>query len=451
MRPLPPTLLPAFLLAALTALSPAASAMPVPDKIDSRAIVVFVVGVGPETKTFVADGAGGEPLEQLIRAWIGREGNKDDVAVLDSVVRSPRLQPQLRALLSPWTADNRKLKRVNLVRDTEAFLNDAVAKSRQVLDDPRNKAEIDAAINANYDAPAVPDPRQTVDRAKKIREQQHGDKGVFGRDRDPGEPGSGGDGRPEGGQPQSPTPPLPTPPGGVKTQAQIQALVDDLNAVERTQRGGPKLNAGEIPLGGTMNSLADDTLAPGPSLWARGSSMWYSDEATVMQDVATIRAGLQDVELPKVAAINEGASGAIQDFFLWLRNVKVEDMPSVDYANLPKGVIGTYDMGWGLGKGSITINHAVRFEPPRARSAVLVHELYHYWDKRVAKNYYPNVSYGKIGAGTERNHEYDAYMAGALYWNLVKQEGDSGALARFMDRLPTEADQVRQVVNGAVK
>jgi hypothetical protein len=333
-----------------------------------------------------------------------------------------------------------------------------VLASRRYLSDPRTKAEIDAAVRANDAAGVpVPDSRRTVERARQLRERQRGDKNVFGPDRRPddGQPDPGGQ-RPgaTGGQPGGSSQGGGDATNKPKTQAEMQALIDDLNRAQRGEHSGPKLDAKGVPLpggGDPLHSLADDTLAPGPSLWSRGSSMWYSDEATIMQDVAAIRAGLKDVELPKVSAINEGAPGAIQEFFVWLRNMKTEDMPTVDYANLPKGVIGAYDMGWGLGKGTITINHSVRFEPARARSAVLVHELYHYWDKRVARNYYANVSYGKIAEGTMKNHEYDAYMAGALYWNLVKQEGDSGPLARFMDRLPTDPDQVKQVVNGAVK
>lgn len=454
MRPLHRSILPAFLIAALSALPPAASAQTAPggqgDKIDSRAIVTFVTGADASGKKYIAEGVKLEPLEQIIQMWIG-EGDKTKVTELDLVVRSAALQPRLRALMSRWTTEGGLITRRRTGGDAVAFLDEAAEKAHQVAQDPRNKAEIDAAIRANDGAPAVPDPRETVDRARRIREAQHGNKDAFGPGREPEQNGGGGGQNPqpgEGGQP-SPNPTTPTPPGGAKTQAQIEALAAELNAAEQVRRS----QAGVKPVvgGGVENvefqSLGSLEVAPAAGAGDKAASMWYSDSGTIAQDQATIRANLKDATLPTVSAINEGNTGAIQEFFRWLQSAKPDDMPTIDYAILPAGEVGTYQLGL-LGKGSITLNHFIRNAEPRARSAVLVHELYHYWDKKIAKNYYANVSYGVIGEGTKHTHEYDAYLATSQYWAMVKRDGDNSPLAKLLERIPTDPGGVVQLVNG---
>jgi hypothetical protein len=107
--------------------------------------------------------------------------------------------------------------------------------------------------------------------------------------------------------------------------------------------------------------------------------------------------------------------------------------------------------GGGLvSKGDIKVNHFIRNEPAHARATVVVHELYHYWDKKIARNAYPNVSYGMIGAGTQHIHEYDAYLATSIYWEMVKKEGDASPLAKLLDGIPTDPGAVRELVDSKV-
>jgi hypothetical protein len=182
----------------------------------------------------------------------------------------------------------------------------------------------------------------------------------------------------------------------------------------------------------------------------RAASLAAKDAPTIAQDWAAISAALQDAELPSVAATNEMNPDAIRQFFAWLRTVTPANLPTIDYAILDKGLVGRYELG-ALSKGTITLNHFIRDQPAHARASVLVHELYHYWDKKVAKNYYPNVSYGRIGEGTQHIHEYDAYIATAQFWQMVKREGETSPLARLLDRIPVETDKVRELVDGAVR
>jgi len=88
--------------------------------------------------------------------------------------------------------------------------------------------------------------------------------------------------------------------------------------------------------------------------------------------------------------------------------------------------------------------------PAAERSAVLFHEMYHYWDNKVARLSYANVSYGYIDPAHMPEHEYDAYYMTALYWQTAKKDGADDALARCLDRYPTDPDQVRASVDKIV-
>ena len=151
--------------------------------------------------------------------------------------------------------------------------------------------------------------------------------------------------------------------------------------------------------------MASVEVAPAPGLTDRASSLAAQDGPTIAADLKYIRESLSEAQLPTADAINETNSGAIREFFAWLRTAKEREMPPIDYTILPKGRIGHYEMGL-LGKGAIKVSKHI--------------------------------------------HEYDAYLATSLYWQMVKKEGDSSSLSRLLDRIPVDSDQVRELVDRTV-
>jgi hypothetical protein len=47
-------------------------------------------------------------------------------------------------------------------------------------------------------------------------------------------------------------------------------------------------------------------------------------------------------------------------------------------------------------------------------------------------------------------HEYDAYYMTALYWQKIKSGDSKDALARCLDRYPTDPNEVRATVDRIV-
>lgn len=400
-------------------------------------------------RSFVAADVNRAALGALARDWAARVDAGRLAPLLAASVQGSPAEKRLLSALSPWTGPDQ------ITRDQEkaravAFLEDACDKAATVLADPKTRREIEAAILANESEAGFPGSEASIERARKLNSRRL-NAGVFGPERDAGgapKPGAGEGGDRGAGDGAAGSP---KPGGGRRTPEEIQALVDDLNAAQRAGQGrtGVKLKTGSVPNPGEFQSLGSVDVAPEPGAMDRAASLYRSDAPTIKEDLATISASLKDAELPTTTAINEGNPSAIAEFFVWLRSAKESDMPSIDYTILPKGEVGSYALG-ALSKGDIKLNHFIRDEPAHARASVLVHELYHYWDKKVAKNYYANVSYGKIDPATKHTHEYDAYLATSLYWQMVKKEGSGSALTRLLDRIPTDPGQVRELVNGAV-
>lgn len=228
------------------------------------------------------------------------------------------------------------------------------------------------------------------------------------------------------------------------------SLARELNAAEAARPGLVRPTSVSVPEPTEYHALAGEEVAPQASVLDKAASLVARDGQTIAEDLRTISSSLAEAELPSARAINEGNPDAIRQFFVWLKSVQPGNLPVIDYGILDKGLVGRYELGL-MSKGTITLNHFIRDAPARARATVLVHELYHYWDKKIAKNYYPNVSYGRIGEGTQHIHEYDAYLATSLYWRMVKQEGETSPLARMLDRVPVEANEIQALVDGAVR
>lgn len=199
-----------------------------------------------------------------------------------------------------------------------------------------------------------------------------------------------------------------------------------------------------------LHSLGDSSVAPAPTLLARARSLVTPSAKTVAEDLKTLKAKLADFELPPGAAGLASSDAPLAEFVQWAKTAPASSLPEITYGILKEGEVGDYAVGKLGGPGTITLNHYIRDKPADERSAVLFHELYHYWDNKVARLHYANVSYGYIDPAHAPEHEYDAYYMTALYWQKIKGANSSSALARCLDRYPTEPERVRAVVDGIV-
>ncbi|MBI3298424.1 MAG: hypothetical protein HYZ75_09695 [Elusimicrobia bacterium] len=249
-------------------------------------------------------------------------------------------------------------------------------------------------------------------------------------------------------------------PGGV-TGAPPSGQTPDIAALNRTPGAqsayASTLQTSDVPgpaahgPGPDLHAMGDSLLAPAPTLLGRAASLAYRSGPVVAQDLAAMRAGLEDFSLPASQAEGLASSQApLGEFVSWAKTVKDGALPSISYGILSEGEVGRYSPGL-LGPGSITLNHYIRDLPAAERSAVLFHELYHYWDNKVARLHYANVSYGFIDPAHMAEHEYDAYYMTAQYWRQTKPEGASSRLAQFLDKLPADPTAVRAMVDGAVR
>lgn len=390
--------------------------------------------------SFVSAEVDRNALGAVARAW----GSKADAKRLATllVVSTPKTKAEarLRLALTRWTkADSAQIKKKSESAGATEFFNDAADEAQKLFADPATAAAIDASALANDQSVAlVPRGRAATDRAGKVRAK--GANLSFGADRtvqDPAAtPRSGSDAAIVSGS------------GVRKSDAEIAA---DLSAAHRAGRDEPKRPSveGAAPPPVVLQSLGSATWPPAPGVLDRASSLAAFDGKKIKEDLETIHASLKDAVPAKVQGNTDSNPDAVNQFFQWLRTASESDMPTIDYTTLPKGEVGHYELGL-LSKGDIKVNHFIRDEPAHARATVVVHELYHYWDKKVARNAYPNVSYGMIAAGTQHIHEYDAYLATSVYWEMVKKEGDASPLAKMLDGIPTDPSAVRELVDSKV-
>ncbi|MEQ1918495.1 MAG: hypothetical protein ABL955_04795 [Elusimicrobiota bacterium] len=411
-------------------------------------LVDFLLKPDSDAKSFVSGEADHAVLDALARDW-GRTADAKRLAVL-LVVSTPktRTEIRLRAMLADWTgvAQIKNKSESHRARD---FFMDAADKAAEHMEDRRVSGEIEEAILAN-DQTVVEVPesaRAGTERAEKVRAR--GSRLSFGADRTVQDsalgsiPGAAPGSAPVGSAAGN---------GDRRTPEQMAALIADLNAAHREGRDRQKITvpSGDIPVP-VLHALGSADVAPKSSLMDDAKSLATNDAPTVAADLKQIRGSLQEAVPASVQGLTDSNTNAVNEFFQWLRAANASDMPTIDYTTLPKGEVGRYTPGLGLSKGTIKVNHFIRNAPDDARASVVVHELYHYWDNKVARTYYPNVGYGgKIDPSSMPIHEYDAYLATALYWEMVKKEGASSPLAKMLDRIPTEPKQVQELVDGAV-
>lgn len=418
----------------------------------------FLLEPDSNQNSFVSADTDKAALGALARAWGSKADAKRLAALLVVSTPKTKAEDRLRVTLKKWTGAAQIKKRSEKI-EAAAFLADAEEQAMKLLSDPRTAAAISEAIGANDQTSAqVPDSvRAATERAEKVSAK--GAKLSFGADRTVQDSAAGsipgatpaaaaGPGAASGSGPDGVGAGVGTGARGSETAAQRAA---DLNAAHRAGLDEPKRPAvaGEAPPPVVLQSLGSATWPPAPGVLDKASSLAASDTKTIAEDLKSIRGSLRDAVPAQVQGNTESNPDAVNQFFQWLRTAKESDMPTIDYTTLPKGEVGHYELGL-VSKGDIKVNHFIRNEPAHARATVVVHELYHYWDKKVARNAYPNVSYGVIAAGTQHVHEYDAYLATSLYWEMVKKEGDASPLAKMLDGIPTDPGQVRELVNSKV-
>lgn len=418
----------------------------------------FLLKPDSDGKSFVSDTADQAALGALAQEW-GRKANAGRLAAL-LVISTPEMKTEarLRMALTRWTGAA-QIKKTSGKDAATAFFEDAAAQAEKLWVDKDVRGEIEASILANdQTSPLVPERvREGTKRAEKVRAQGAGRADIFG-------PARAAQDIPQGLIPGAAAVPAATPGPGAAPGSGPDAAIgsgaqgsettaqraDRLNAEGPGTRTGPKLSSSaKVPEPEQFQALGSATWPPEPGVLDKAASYTKSDAKIIAEDFRTIRSSLQDAVPTKVQGNTDSNPDAVNQFFQWLRTAKESDMPAINYTTLPKGEVGHYELGL-LGKGDIKVNHFVRDEPARARATVVVHELYHYWDKKIARNAYPNVSYGMIGAGTHHIHEYDAYLATSLYWEMVKNEGDASPLAKMLDGIPTDPAEVRGVVDSKV-
>ena len=198
-----------------------------------------------------------------------------------------------------------------------------------------------------------------------------------------------------------------------------------------------------------LHAMGDAAIAPAPTLVSRAAALTYRSAPLVAQDLAAMRRGLENFQLPPNAAGLASSDAPLGEFVAWAKTAKGDQLPSISYGTLSEGELGRYSPGM-LSGGSITLNHSIHDMPADDRAAVLFHELYHYWDNKVARLHYANVSYGFIDPSHMPEHEYDAYYMTALYRQATRGEGGSSRLAQFLDKLPSDPAEVRALVDRTV-
>lgn len=240
---------------------------------------------------------------------------------------------------------------------------------------------------------------------------------------------------------------------GAAAALNAAAAAQGLKAEEPAGRGLRIPEVPAAPVDEALHAMGNVRVAPAPSAGLRAVSLWnWGAAKTVQEDIRTVRAAAGELQLPPEAATGLASSQApLGDFVNWVKNAKDSDLPSIEYGILKQGEIGRYKRALLGGKGSITLNIAIRNAEPKARAAVLFHELFHYWDKEVARLAYGNVSYGYIDKNHLPEHEYDAYYLTAMMWQQAKPAGAASPLAQFLEGLPQDRNAVTSFIEGNLK
>lgn len=199
-----------------------------------------------------------------------------------------------------------------------------------------------------------------------------------------------------------------------------------------------------------FNISSGESGAPQATLWDRFVAFITPDDRLIAADLSMLRIKARDFELPpETSSLATTNPEVPRQFVQWLKSIKPEELPPIEYGIVSPGDYAEYRKG--LGRGKIVMSHFIRDFEPEARSTALMHELFHYWDMKVAKNSYQTETYGFTSPENEGDREYDPYLLTAHFWRHVRPQDASSPMAKSFDRLPLDAEEVRRKVDSMIE
>lgn len=190
--------------------------------------------------------------------------------------------------------------------------------------------------------------------------------------------------------------------------------------------------------------------APQATLWDRFVALITPDDRLIEADLSLLRSKARDFSLPpETLSLATTSPEVPRQFVQWLKTMRLEDLPPIEYGIVSPGDFAEYKKG--LGRGRIVMSHFIRDSEPEARSTALMHELFHYWDMKIARNSYQTETYGFTSPENEGDREYDPYLLTAHFWKHIRPRDAASSMAKSLDRLPLEAEDVRRKVDSMVE
>lgn len=144
-----------------------------------RSLETFLLDPDSSGRSFVSADADRAALGAMAREWAAKE-SPGRLSPLILCVSTPAGEARLRAALTNWT-DSAQIKKNSERASAIAFFADAAEKAARVMADRGLRQEIEASIAANDAVPAVPGARESIERARLLRERRGGgNANVFG-------------------------------------------------------------------------------------------------------------------------------------------------------------------------------------------------------------------------------------------------------------------------------
>lgn len=195
----------------------------------------------------------------------------------------------------------------------------------------------------------------------------------------------------------------------------------------------------------SLQMLDDETAAPEATLKDRAIAFITPSKQLVESDLRKMRALLVGFELPQdIISLASSNHGAPKQFISWIKSVPDSELAPMTYSIMTAGLLGEYDYSF-LSKGEIRINYFIRNAEPETRATVLLHEIYHYWDMKIANNPYEE-SYSFMTPAAKAAREYDAYKVAKKFWSHSRPASASSPASRALDRIPDDdAELIRRV------
>ncbi|UPT73041.1 MAG: hypothetical protein M0D55_14195 [Elusimicrobiota bacterium] len=174
------------------------------------------------------------------------------------------------------------------------------------------------------------------------------------------------------------------------------------------------------------------------------------DDKLIEEDVSLMRRKALTFDLPPdIKSLATTNPEVPRQFAAWLKTARPEDLPPIEYGIVDPGDFAEFHRG--IGRGKIVMSHLIRDAEPEARATALMHEVFHFWDMKIAKNPYQTESYGHTSAENRADREYDPYLVTAHFWQHIRPEKRISPLSSSLDRLPTEGDEVRRKVDALMR